>query len=544
MGLRNILSRLVISSLLLLGGTQAKAQAESTPNTIPPDHWAYQTVQSLARRGLIYGYPPDGDFLGGRAITRYEFATLLQRVLRTYLPSSKTSDSTLTSNTPQPTELISTYNNLLKLLAEHRETLRTLGTDAKTIEQARAALVTQRDRLEAQLKRTDSSLQAIEKRAIGVAQKNDTAFGELQATKTKTHGYLAQKVDTKADKLRVGATIAVWYLSSFGDSAGGNLESNFGQPAEGRNFGGGVGDTYRLRYGNVSFSGEIHPRTNYRVMLNLADVNSGSEMIKDLWVGYRLSNQWRVEIGRQVTGLSVEGSRSDGSLFTLERAIMNSDIPAVSGRIGNIRDNGLVFRYQAGKLDAQFGLWNGNGEAPVNADNNRSKFVTGAMYFRALRHFTLGIWGGTNISGNRGKEIRDRAGGTFIFDGGSHIFQIEGAYAKDREINESPKVRGAISSGFYILYGYKISKKWEVLIRYDIWDPSQNDISDGLTGSGIVIPQGDHKLKEYTFGINYFPYGSGTKIQFNLIRDDPEKNGKGYFGKPRWIAIMGVVLAI
>src|SRR5579871_4776469 len=52
-----------------------------TPSDVPKDHWAYSAVEDLASKGLIKGYPPEGDFFGKRTVTRYEMATILQRVL-------------------------------------------------------------------------------------------------------------------------------------------------------------------------------------------------------------------------------------------------------------------------------------------------------------------------------------------------------------------------------------------------------------------------------------------------------------------------------
>lgn len=57
------------------------AQAQGGPFTdVPPTHWAYDAVQSLAQRGIFTGYP-DNTFQGKRALTRYEFAVALQRML-------------------------------------------------------------------------------------------------------------------------------------------------------------------------------------------------------------------------------------------------------------------------------------------------------------------------------------------------------------------------------------------------------------------------------------------------------------------------------
>lgn len=48
---------------------------------VPKNHWAYEYVQTLADRGLINGYP-DGEFKGGRQMTRYEFAAVIYRALQ------------------------------------------------------------------------------------------------------------------------------------------------------------------------------------------------------------------------------------------------------------------------------------------------------------------------------------------------------------------------------------------------------------------------------------------------------------------------------
>lgn len=48
---------------------------------LPKNHWAYEYVRALADRGLINGYP-DGEFKGGRQMTRYEFAAVIYRALQ------------------------------------------------------------------------------------------------------------------------------------------------------------------------------------------------------------------------------------------------------------------------------------------------------------------------------------------------------------------------------------------------------------------------------------------------------------------------------
>jgi hypothetical protein len=46
----------------------------------PTNHWAYDAIAELAAKGLIEGYP-DGTFKGDRAMTRYEMAMVVARLL-------------------------------------------------------------------------------------------------------------------------------------------------------------------------------------------------------------------------------------------------------------------------------------------------------------------------------------------------------------------------------------------------------------------------------------------------------------------------------
>ena len=170
-------------------------------------------------------------------------------------------------------------------------------------------------------------------------------------------------------------------------------------------------------------------------------------------------------------------------------------------------------------------------------DNNRQKFLSSSIFVSTLRYFTFGIWGGTNIGASRPAEKRDRAGGTFLYQGGPHTFEIEGAYARDVAAGANPAKAGSIAVGWYGLYAYRLSRKWQLVARYDIWDPAQHDNGSTTAESGVLIPQGNHKAKEYTLGVTYYLPVSGSKIQLNYIREDVEQNGSVFFGIPRNILL-------
>lgn len=69
-----------VASLALAGVTPAFAQGGGPFADVPTDHWAYQHVDKLQKRGIVIGYP-DGTYGGKRAMTRYEFAIAISRLL-------------------------------------------------------------------------------------------------------------------------------------------------------------------------------------------------------------------------------------------------------------------------------------------------------------------------------------------------------------------------------------------------------------------------------------------------------------------------------
>lgn len=64
-----------------VAGTKMKANHTTLFPDIPTNHWAYEAVSDLSRRGLVEGYP-DGTFGGDRMLTRYEFAQIVYRAIQ------------------------------------------------------------------------------------------------------------------------------------------------------------------------------------------------------------------------------------------------------------------------------------------------------------------------------------------------------------------------------------------------------------------------------------------------------------------------------
>src|SRR2546421_5737129 len=73
---------ITILAAFVIGGAAPAQQAQPTaPDRfvdVPVDHWAYQAVENLRKRGILVGYP-DGQLRGKRTVTRYEAANGLSK---------------------------------------------------------------------------------------------------------------------------------------------------------------------------------------------------------------------------------------------------------------------------------------------------------------------------------------------------------------------------------------------------------------------------------------------------------------------------------
>ena len=151
---------LVVVALLLA----APAFAQGPFNDVPTDHWSYDAVNELQKAGIVIGYP-DGTFGGKRAMSRYEFATAIARMLpminpdlSTYVTKSELQDALNGIKTAGMPDL-STFatkadvDALRKLIDEYRDEMAALGVDVDALRRDVAALCARVDALEAEQKR-------------------------------------------------------------------------------------------------------------------------------------------------------------------------------------------------------------------------------------------------------------------------------------------------------------------------------------------------------------------------------------------------------
>ncbi len=152
---------LLIAAVLLMA---VPAFAQGPFNDVPTDHWAYDAVNQLQKDGIVIGYP-DGTFGGKRAMSRYEFATAIARILpllnpdlSNYVTKSELQSAIAGIKMPEMPDL-SKYatkadvDAIRKLVDEFRDEIAALGVDVDALKRDVAALSARVDAIEAEVKR-------------------------------------------------------------------------------------------------------------------------------------------------------------------------------------------------------------------------------------------------------------------------------------------------------------------------------------------------------------------------------------------------------
>ena len=173
--MRGVTTRWALTALvigLIVLGTGGFTQADGPATTsggaelfadVPAGHWALDSLQFLAERGVIEGLP-NGQFQGDRAPSRYEVAVMLARALQhleSQAPQGPVSTQTTAANQLRPEDikvlqdLIFKISDRLQQLSgevnalktqrpeidpDLAERIRTLETQREEIEQLRAQI--------------------------------------------------------------------------------------------------------------------------------------------------------------------------------------------------------------------------------------------------------------------------------------------------------------------------------------------------------------------------------------------------------------------
>lgn len=130
-----------VSAIIVLSVIGAVTPVYAQPfSDTPANHWAYDTIAELAAKGLIEGYP-DGTFKGDRAMTRYEMALVVARLLARI----EALEVPTPPGPPQPQVTRADIDTTVRLVQEFRADLTAMSVRVATVEKELNAIKSRRD---------------------------------------------------------------------------------------------------------------------------------------------------------------------------------------------------------------------------------------------------------------------------------------------------------------------------------------------------------------------------------------------------------------
>lgn len=250
---------------------------------------------------------------------------------------------------------------------------------------------------------------------------------------------------------------------------------------------------------NVGIDGKFRGgKEDFRLMFNFNPHHNKTfwqNLPADIYIATNRIPHHRILFGNSRPPIGVEGGQSPYTLPFINRS-------QIARTYGTVRKFGVRVQGNYDFVDYDFGGY--------SSDTYFRKFFPGVEFTGWVNVKPLAKTDGRYGKLKLGGGIN---GGQY----GSGEFFVAGAYAgyeykkffanfEWAQADGSNGVAGFTnkqSSGFYTTIGYNLTKKLQILARYDQFDPDRN--------------VAHNMRREYSAGINYFLKGQGLKLIFNYI---------------------------
>lgn len=225
----------------------ALAQATSASDTstsgsafpdTPQNHWAYSAVQDLANKGLVKGYP-NGKFLGNRSMSRYEFATVIDRLLQT-IDDLKQQEPAPPAGAPQVTQ--DDLNTIQVLVDTFKDQLTAIQTD---------------------ISKSEDEIESLRQDVLDTK----AAARKAQDTANNSYGFGANR------KFTISGYIQARYIDAEnGTNARFPNSPAASSPYNGNYMQNGARQTFAIRRARLKFTGQVTPNTKYAIQIDTSGV--------------------------------------------------------------------------------------------------------------------------------------------------------------------------------------------------------------------------------------------------------------------------------
>lgn len=256
--------------------------------------------------------------------------------------------------------------------------------------------------------------------------------------------------------------------------------------------------TFFIKRVRLSFSGDITPKFDYRVQLELT-----SPRIVDAYLRYRPFTALNVQVGEFKLPFSIDNTECSPPYcelieqpMSVRRLVGVDDVCGLSasGRdIGAMISGGFIHREGYSIINYDLALFNGEG---INIeDRNKSKDIVARLELRPVRGLLIS---GSYYWGEYGKEYlkRVRYAAGVSYDRGAVVARSEYIGGTTGELD---------SGGWYAMAGWRVTRSLMPAVRYDTF--CENTAVDAS------------RQTNYTVGLQWVPL-KYLRCQLNYTYED------------------------
>ena len=256
---------------------------------------------------------------------------------------------------------------------------------------------------------------------------------------------------------------------------------------------------YDINTINVGYDGYLKNNNgDFRIMFNISpysERNVIQNLFADMYIATNKIPHHRILVGHSRPPVGMEGAYGPFVLPFLARA-------QISRNFGTVRKLGARISGDYSLLGYDFGVY--------SSDTYFQEFFPGAEFIGRVDLKPLGKtdgrYGKLLIGGSMDAGHRDN---NFCVVG-AHIQYEYKRFMANFEWAQANGYNGPLgrsvdthASGFYTTIGYMLTKKLQILARYDEFDPNREIANNNQ--------------REYSVGLNYFIKGQGLRLILNYV---------------------------
>jgi len=384
---------------------QQAAYAQTTTAAfpdVPANHWAYDAVRSLADKGYVIGYS-DGSFLGNRSLSRYEFATVIDRILKS-LPALRAG----TGDTKSPQVTQDDLNAIQVLVDTFKPQLAEIESN---IGQGQADILALRADV------------ATLRKDVATAK---SAAAEAQKSADNSYGFGAKR------KFAISGYIQARYIAP---SKNGSAEFPEGSAAEynpvnGTYARGGSGSTFLLRRSRIKFTGAVTANTKYAIQIDAGSGAANSVTSKEGNITYTFGDgsekNAAITAGMFANPFGYDLPYSSSTVLSAERPLAFNEATTTGGPFsGQDFERGIELTYGPGPIKYIAALVNGTGTTGGTDTNHQADQI----YRIAYRNPGPGLSGGISYYDGSLAAKYTTAGTTVFQQGEKQLFGADAQLA-------------------------------------------------------------------------------------------------------------------